>query len=48
MIERGLAHEFDASVKREFLAVGLRCSIEIPMTAEVGQARLLEEGKWAS
>ncbi len=48
LIERSLAHVFDASVKREFLAVGLQCSIEIPMTAEVGQARLSEEGKGAS
>jgi two-component system, chemotaxis family, CheB/CheR fusion protein len=35
LIERTLSHEFDAIVKREFLRSGLKCSIEIPLTAEV-------------
>ncbi|UVK42002.1 PAS domain-containing protein [Mesorhizobium sp. AR07] len=43
LIERGLAHEFDATVTREFLALGLRCTIDIPLTAEVGHARLPRE-----
>jgi two-component system CheB/CheR fusion protein len=35
LIERTLAHEFDATVNREFLLSGLRCSIHIPAPAEV-------------
>jgi len=35
LIERTLSHEFDAVVNREFLASGLRCSINMPSTAEV-------------
>ena len=36
LIERTLQHEFDAVVRREFLPIGLRCTIEIPLTAEAG------------
>jgi len=36
LIERTLQHEFDAVVRREFLPLGLRCTIEIPLTAETG------------
>lgn len=39
LIERSLSHEFDAAVDREFLPSGLRCTIDIPLTAEVGQLR---------
>jgi two-component system, chemotaxis family, CheB/CheR fusion protein len=35
LIERTLSHELDAVVKREFLAAGLRCTIDMPSTAEV-------------
>jgi two-component system, chemotaxis family, CheB/CheR fusion protein len=35
LIERTLSHEFDATVKRDFLASGLKCSIVIPLTPEV-------------
>jgi two-component system, chemotaxis family, CheB/CheR fusion protein len=35
LIERTLSHEFDATVKRNFLASGLKCSISIPLTPEV-------------
>jgi two-component system CheB/CheR fusion protein len=35
LIERTLAHEFDATVERRFLPTGLRCSIDIPFSAEV-------------
>jgi two-component system CheB/CheR fusion protein len=35
LIERSLSHEFDAVVKREFLPTGMRCSINMPSTAEV-------------
>ena len=35
LIERTLSHEFDATVKREFLSSGLRCSIAMPLTPEV-------------
>ena len=36
LIERTLTHELDAEVRREFLATGLRCTIAIPLTQEVG------------
>ena len=36
LIERSLAHELDAEVTREFLAGGLRCTVVIPLTHEVG------------
>ena len=35
LIERTLSHEFDATVKRDFLPSGLKCSIAIPLTSEV-------------
>jgi two-component system CheB/CheR fusion protein len=35
LIERTLSHEFDATVKRDFLSSGLRCFITIPLTPEV-------------
>ena len=35
LIERTLSHEFDATVKRDFLSSGLKCSISIPLTPEV-------------
>ena len=37
LIERTLAHELDAIVDREFATGGLRCSIEIPITGEIGR-----------
>jgi hypothetical protein len=37
LIERSLTHEFDARVNREFLTSGLHCTIEIPLTDEVGR-----------
>jgi two-component system, chemotaxis family, CheB/CheR fusion protein len=40
LIKRGLVHEFDATVNPEFKESGLRCTIEIPLTAEVGQVRV--------
>ena len=39
LIERGLTHEFDATVKTEFLATGVRCAISIPLTEFVGRPR---------
>lgn len=36
LIERALSHEFDAKVTREFRPSGLVCSIDIPLTEEVG------------
>jgi two-component system, chemotaxis family, CheB/CheR fusion protein len=39
LIERSLTHELDAEVRREFAAPGLRCTIEIPLTEEVGRVR---------
>jgi two-component system, chemotaxis family, CheB/CheR fusion protein len=37
LIERTLTHEFDAEVHREFRRTGLRCTIDIPLTAEIGE-----------
>jgi two-component system, chemotaxis family, CheB/CheR fusion protein len=47
LIERTLAHEFDAMVSQEFLSAGLRCTISLPLTAEFGEVRFSEarEGK---
>jgi hypothetical protein len=39
LIERALTHELDAEVRREFAVPGLRCTIEIPLTEEVGRVR---------
>jgi hypothetical protein len=39
LIERALTHELDAEVRREFAVTGLRCTIEIPLTEEVGRRR---------
>ncbi len=39
LIERSLEHEFDASVNREFLPSGLQCTVDIPLTDEVGHVR---------
>jgi hypothetical protein len=39
LIERALTHELDAEVRREFAVSGLRCTIEIPLTKEVGRVR---------
>jgi hypothetical protein len=44
LIERGLIHEFDARVKSEFNESGLRCAIEIPLTAEFGHMRMKVSG----
>jgi two-component system, chemotaxis family, CheB/CheR fusion protein len=35
LIERTLSHEFDATVKREFSSLGLKCSITKPLTPKV-------------
>lgn len=37
LIERTLTHELDAEVHREFLAEGVRCTIEMPLTDEIGR-----------
>ena len=37
LIERALAHELDAEVKRDFAAEGLRCTIVIPFNPEFGR-----------
>jgi two-component system CheB/CheR fusion protein len=39
LIERSLIHEFDAAVNPEFKETGLRCTIDIPLTADVGHMR---------
>ncbi|MBV1800399.1 sensor histidine kinase [Siccirubricoccus sp. G192] len=43
LIERTLTHELDAKVDREFLATGLRCTMTIPLTEEVGRLRATGE-----
>jgi two-component system CheB/CheR fusion protein len=40
LIERTLTHELDAAVNQEFLSSGLRCTINLPLTAEIGEVRL--------
>ena len=40
LIERTLTHELDATVNREFLSSGLRCTINLPLTAEIGEVWL--------
>ena len=45
MIERALAHELDAEVRRDFAPTGLRCTIVAPLTAEFG--RLFSPGEKA-
>jgi len=40
LIERTLTHELDATVKQEFLSSGLRCAIDLPLTADIGEVRL--------
>lgn len=36
LIDRTLSHDLDSKVNREFLPSGLRCTIEIPLTSEIG------------
>jgi two-component system CheB/CheR fusion protein len=36
LIERTLGYELDGNVNREFLPSGLRCTIDLPLTDEVG------------
>jgi two-component system, chemotaxis family, CheB/CheR fusion protein len=39
LIERTLAHEMDAVVRQEFRSAGLHCTIDIPLTDDVGYAQ---------
>jgi two-component system CheB/CheR fusion protein len=43
LIERTLAYELDAEVHREFLEAGPRCTIALPLTAEVGRIEAFGE-----
>jgi two-component system CheB/CheR fusion protein len=45
LIEQTLSQEFDATVSPEFLESGLRCTIEIPLTDEVGHLRIPDGDK---
>lgn len=38
LIERTLTYELDATVKQEFLTSGLRCAIDLPLTADIGES----------
>ncbi|MGX5832319.1 chemotaxis protein CheB [Mesorhizobium sp. 43Arga] len=40
LIERALAHEFDAKVIQNFAETGLTCNIEVPFTSAVGELRM--------
>ncbi|MBC7801128.1 MAG: PAS domain S-box protein, partial [Gemmatimonadaceae bacterium] len=42
LIERSLTHELDAEVRREFLREGLRCTVTMPLTEEVGRIRVAQ------
>jgi two-component system CheB/CheR fusion protein len=39
LIERALTYEFDAVVDRAFLPNGLRCTIDLPLTTDIGELR---------
>lgn len=39
VIERSLSYEFDAEVERSFPASGVVCTIDLPLTSEVGELR---------
>ena len=43
LIERTLSHELDAEVHREFLVTGLRCTLAIPLTQEIGRLQKVAE-----
>ena len=43
MIERSLSYEFDAEVERSFPASGVVCTIDLPMSSEVGELRPSKE-----
>jgi two-component system CheB/CheR fusion protein len=40
LIERTLSHEMDAVVRREFRPSGLHCTIDIPLTGEIGRTKV--------
>jgi two-component system CheB/CheR fusion protein len=40
LIERTLSHELDADVNREFRTSGLRCTITLPLTEDVGRVHV--------
>jgi two-component system, chemotaxis family, CheB/CheR fusion protein len=40
LIERTLTYELDATVTQEFLSSGMRCTIELPLTADIGEVWL--------
>jgi two-component system, chemotaxis family, CheB/CheR fusion protein len=39
LIERTLSHEMDAIVRQEFRPSGLYCTIDIPLTGDIGQVQ---------
>ncbi len=45
LIERALPYQLEAKVQRDFLADGVRCRIEIPLTASTGYVRSEDDGK---
>ena len=48
LIERALAYDLDAEVKREFLPGGVRCTVSLPLTQEVGHLRTAGDAGEAS
>jgi two-component system CheB/CheR fusion protein len=45
LIERSLGYEFGAEVNRSFAASGVVCTIDLPLTSNVGELRPSEQGK---
>ena len=43
LIERSMAYEWDALVVRTFAESGVKCTIDLPFTADVGELRMLVE-----
>lgn len=45
LIDRTVSHDLDGEVKREFLPSGVHCTIEIPLTSEIGHLALNRDGQ---
>ena len=44
LIERAVAYELEAEVKRDFRPAGVRCRIEFALTARTGYVRSADKG----
>ena len=45
LIQRSLTHEWNASVQQDFLPSGMCCTIDLPLSADVGEVRRSPEHK---